>query len=96
MKHDAKVTYLSPDYMKEHKKGYILNNNKNEWVFKPGRSCKSNHKSIPLVDFQNSIQHMITVKLLFKGWITIKQATKETIPSNSENIHARRIHLAKS
>ena len=39
---------------------------------------------------------MITTTLLFKGWITIKKATKEKISTNSENIHVRRIHLAKS
>ena len=79
MKHDAKVTYLSPECMQQHKEGYILNNNKNKWFFKPGRSFKSKHKYIPLVGFQNSIQRMITTTLLFKGWITIKQATKENI-----------------
>ena len=82
--------------MKQHKQGYILKNNKNEWFFKPGRSRKSKHKSIPLLDCQNNIQQMASTKLLFKGWITIKQVTKGKISNNLENIHARRIYLAKS
>ena len=82
--------------MKQDRQGYILNNNKNEWFFKPGRSRKSKHKSIPLLDCQNNIQQIVSTKLSFKGLITIKQVTKEKISNNLKNIHARRIYLAKS
>ena len=67
IKHDAKTTLWLPTKMKHPKQGRLKYTEITDtWSFSPGQ--KDNHPHIPLPNFVEIAQSMVTNKKLFNGW----------------------------
>ena len=72
------------------KQGYLLQNENNEWYFKPGRSRKTTHKHIILSNFVHNAVNLVESHNLFRGWIQSKHALTQYQSSYAKLYDARR------
>lgn len=70
--------------------GHLLQNENNEWYFKPGRSRKTKYKCIILEYLKNNSEDLVTSRQLFRGWIQSKHALAQYQSSYAKLYHTRR------
>ena len=72
------------------KQGYLLQNENNEWYFKPRRSRKTTHQYTILSNFVHNAENLVESHNLFRGWIQSKHALTQYQSSYAKLYHARR------
>ena len=94
IKDGAKVTLVPPGGSTP-KQGYIIHSATipGEWEFILGR--KKNNPSIPLPNFAQNINSMITNKKLFKGWRNLRLASTARLLRALSNAYCRHVSAEK-
>ena len=90
IKDRAKVTLYLSGTMSLPKQGWLIFS-KDGWAFAPGRSGTHANKAIPLPNFVELAQSMVTNKKLFQGWKSMNTVISARLARATSNITARHV-----